>query len=223
MQRRLVVAAGIGSFTYRPPEFAGLPRSLASHTSKILNSKVCWKNKSSLSEAVRVHWNRPHYCTKAAPKSEIVARARQIRWLGGLVSKTIHYSLGPKISKILYAPTDVGPAGISQVVARPDLVKRLPRSVQDWLRKRSIRPAGARWLVARNPERSNDPRTFYCFRCSGWGTGKSPTGRRKRENHRPCPSGNRISSRRFQVRFPCSGTRAVHKSFPRISSAQGRV
>ena len=31
--RRLVVAAGIGSFAWRPPEFADLPSSLASHTS----------------------------------------------------------------------------------------------------------------------------------------------------------------------------------------------
>ena len=80
---------------------------------------------------------------------EIVARARQIRWLGGLISRTIHSGLGPTLSKLLYAPTDVGPAGISQIVARPDLVRRFPRPIQDWLRKRSIRPAGARWLVAR--------------------------------------------------------------------------
>jgi FAD-dependent urate hydroxylase len=66
-----------------------------------------------------------------------------------LVSRTIHCGLGPKLSKLLYAPTDVGPAGISQIVARPDVVRRFPRPVQDWLRKRSIRPAGARWLVAR--------------------------------------------------------------------------
>jgi thioredoxin reductase len=80
---------------------------------------------------------------------EIVARARQIRWLGGIVSRTIHRGFGPKISRLLYAPTDVGPAGISQIVARPDLVRRFSRPIQDWLRKRSIRPAGARWLVER--------------------------------------------------------------------------
>jgi thioredoxin reductase len=80
---------------------------------------------------------------------EIVARTRQIRWLGGVVSRTIHRGFGPKISKLLYAPTDVGPAGISQIVARPDLVRRFSRPIQDWLRKRSIRPAGARWLVDR--------------------------------------------------------------------------
>jgi hypothetical protein len=80
---------------------------------------------------------------------EIVARARKIRWLGHLVSRTFQHGLGPVVSKLLYAPTDVGPAGISQIVARPDLTRRFPRPVQDWFRKRSIRPAGARWLVAR--------------------------------------------------------------------------
>jgi len=68
--RRLVVAAGIGLFTYRPPEFAGLPRSLASHTSEHLEFQGLQENKCSLSEAVRVHLNRPHSCTKAAPKSK---------------------------------------------------------------------------------------------------------------------------------------------------------
>jgi hypothetical protein len=147
--RRLVVAAGIGSFTYCPPEFAGLPRSLASHTSEHREFQkfagkqvlVVGSGQSALESAALLH--------ECGAEVEIVARARQIRWLGGLVSKTIHMGLGPKLSKLLYAPTDVGPAGISQVVARPDLVRRLPRPVQDWLRKRSIRPAGARWLVAR--------------------------------------------------------------------------
>ena len=149
LARRVVVAAGIGSFAWRPAQFAHLPNSLASHTSENRDFQrfagkqvlVVGSGQSALESAALLH--------ESGAKVEIVARARQIRWLGGLVSKTIHYSLGPKISKILYAPTDVGPAGISQVVARPDLVKRLPRSVQDWLRKRSIRPAGARWLVAR--------------------------------------------------------------------------
>jgi len=49
----------------------------------------------------------------------------------------------------LYAPTDVGPAGLSQLLARPDLLAHLPRSLQDRLRKRAVRPAGARWLVDR--------------------------------------------------------------------------
>jgi hypothetical protein len=147
--RRLVVAAGIGSFTYCPPEFAGLPRSLASHTSEHREFQrfagkqvlVVGSGQSALESAALLH--------ESGAEVEIVARAREIRWLGGLVSKTIHSSLGPTISRFLYAPTDVGPAGISQIVARPDLVRRFPRFIQDWLRSRSIRPAGARWLVGR--------------------------------------------------------------------------
>ena len=49
----------------------------------------------------------------------------------------------------MYAPTDVGPAGLSQLLARPDLLRHLPRALQDKLRKRAVRPAGARWLVNR--------------------------------------------------------------------------
>jgi len=145
---RLVVAAGIGSFTWRPPEFAGLPCSLASHTSEHRELRrftgkqvlVIGSGQSALESAALLH--------ESGAEVEIVARARQIRWLGGLVSRTMQHGLGT-ISKLLYAPTDVGPAGISQVVARPDLVRRFPRLLQDWLRKRSIRPAGAGWLVAR--------------------------------------------------------------------------
>jgi FAD-dependent urate hydroxylase len=147
--RRVVVAAGIGSFAWRPSEFAGLPSALASHTSehrdlrKFSGKKVLviGGGQSALESAALLN--------ECDAEVEIVARAREIRWLGGLVSRTIHFGFGPEIAKLLYAPTDVGPAGISQIVARPDLTKRFPRPIQDWLRKRSIRPAGARWLVSR--------------------------------------------------------------------------
>src|SRR5437879_6682895 len=147
--RRVVIAAGISLFAWSPPKFAGLPRSLVSHTSEHrefgrFSGKqvlVIGSGQSALESAALLH--------ESGVETEIVARTRQIHWLGGLVSRTIHSGLGPSISKLLYAPTDVGPAGISQVVARPDLVRKFPRSVQDWLRKRSIRPAGARWLVTR--------------------------------------------------------------------------
>ena len=149
LANRVIVAAGISSFTWRPPEFADLPASLATHTSEHRDFEmfarkevlVIGGGQSALESAALLH--------EAGAGVEIVARAHQIRWLGGVVSRTIHRGFGPKISKLLYAPTDVGPAGISQIVARPDLVRRFSRPIQDWLRKRSIRPAGARWLVER--------------------------------------------------------------------------
>jgi cation diffusion facilitator CzcD-associated flavoprotein CzcO len=149
LARRLVVAAGIGSFAWRPPAFAGLPSALTSHTSEHRELRrfsgkqvlVIGSGQSALESAALLH--------EGGAEVEIVARANQIHWLGGLVSRTFQHRLGSTVSKLLYAPTDVGPAGISQIVARPDLTRRLPRPVQDWLRKRSIRPLGARWLVDR--------------------------------------------------------------------------
>src|SRR5882757_5050059 len=149
LARRLVVAAGISSFAWRPPEFAGLPSSLASHSSEHRDFQrfagkqvlVIGSGQSALESAALLH--------ESGASVEIVARTRQIRWLGGVVSRTIHRGFGPSISKLLYAPTDVGPAGVSQIVARPDLVRRFSRPIQDWLRNRAIRPAGARWLVER--------------------------------------------------------------------------
>jgi hypothetical protein len=147
--RRIVIAAGIGSFAWRPPQFANLPNSLASHTCehRDLGSfagkrvLVIGSGQSALESAALLH--------EGGAEVEIAARARQIRWLGGVLSKTFQHGLGPTVSKLFYAPTDVGPAGISQIVARPDLTRRFPRRIQDWLRSKSIRPAGARWLVAR--------------------------------------------------------------------------
>jgi len=78
-------------------------------------------------------------CTNAARRSEIAARTEKIRWLGGLVSRTIHRGFGPKIAKLLYAPTDVGPQG-SVNCRETRFSSPFPACSADWLRKRSIRP-----------------------------------------------------------------------------------
>ena len=147
--RRVVVAAGIDSFAWRPPEFDGLPVELASHTSehrdlgKFTGKKVLvvGGGQSALESAALLQ--------EGGAQAEVIARTHKIHWLQGSLSRTLHHGLGKFVRSILYAPTDVGPAGISRLMARPDLLRRLPRSVQDKLRKRAVRPAGARWLVDR--------------------------------------------------------------------------
>jgi cation diffusion facilitator CzcD-associated flavoprotein CzcO len=147
--RRVVVAAGISSFAWRPPGFAGLPSSLASHTSQHRDLRkfagkqvlVVGGGQSALESAALLH--------EGGAEAEVVARAHKIHWLQGSLSRALHHELGKFTRSVLYAPTDVGPAGISQLMARPDLLRRLPRVLQDKLRKRSVRPAGARWLVNR--------------------------------------------------------------------------
>src|SRR5207302_1960078 len=50
---------------------------------------------------------------------------------------------------LFYPSTDVGPPGLNWIVATPGLFRRLPQPLQEKIAYRSIRPAGAGWLVGR--------------------------------------------------------------------------
>ena len=51
---------------------------------------------------------------------------------------------------MLFASTDVGPPGLSQIVARPHLFRRLPERLRVPIAERSIRPAASGWLLPRS-------------------------------------------------------------------------
>src|SRR6266850_1140771 len=76
---------------------------------------------------------------------EVLVRRSRVHWLGW---KDRLSSLG-SASDVLFSPTDVGPAGISRLVAAPDLLRKFPHTVRTRLRLLSTRPAGARWLRER--------------------------------------------------------------------------
>jgi FAD-dependent urate hydroxylase len=147
--RRVVIAGGIGSFARRPVQFAAIPQAVVSHTvdhpdfAAFVGKRVLvlGSGQSALESGALLH--------EAGADVEIVGRAASIHWLQGWTSKTLHHRMGSSTSRLLYAPTDVGPAGLSQLLARPHLLRRLPRPIQDKLRRRAIRPAGSRWLVER--------------------------------------------------------------------------
>jgi len=147
--KRVVVAAGIQSFARRPQEFANMPASLVSHASehhdlgRFAGRQVLTigSGQSALESAALLH--------ECGATVEVIGRSHKINWLQGWASTTLHHRLGSFTKRLLYAPTDVGPAVLSQLMARPDLLRLLPRGLQNKLWKRSVRPAGARWLVNR--------------------------------------------------------------------------
>jgi FAD-dependent urate hydroxylase len=145
---RVVVACGIAPFARRPPQLAGLPAEYASHTSEHRSFSrfaghqvvVVGGGQSALESAALLH--------EAGASVEVLVRQDHVTWLHG---GKYHRKLG-RLAPLVYAPTDVGPMGLSRLVAVPDLFRRLPRAVQEPLAYRAIRPAGAAWLTSRLQE-----------------------------------------------------------------------
>lgn len=145
---RVVVAAGIAEFTRRPTMLRQLPGELASHVAdhgdyeRFRGSSVAivGAGQSALESAALMH--------EGGVEVEVLARQPQVHYLhgDGLID-----SLG-RLAPLFYAPTDVGPIGISRLVATPEVFRRLPRPLFDLIAARAIRPAGASWLKPRLPE-----------------------------------------------------------------------
>ena len=143
--RRIIVATGISPFAARPAEFNGVPSQLASHSSEHSDLRkfkgqrviVIGSGQSALESAALLK--------EAGIEVEIIARRKKLNWVG-LHSRLHHLGL---VSKLMYSTRDVGPAGISRLVAMPHLFRIFPRTVQDVTAYRAIRPAGSGWLIPR--------------------------------------------------------------------------
>jgi len=143
--KRVIVAGGIVPFAYRPPQFQGLPAELASHSCDQTDLRrftgkrviVVGGGQSALESAALLH--------EAGAEVRVVIREAGLRWTW---QRPWLHTFRP-IGRLLYASPDVGPAGISHVVAAPNLFRRLPRGVQKQWAERSIRAAGAGWLKPR--------------------------------------------------------------------------
>ncbi len=142
---RVIVAAGIGPFCRKPSVFAEVPSTLISHCyegRKITEFKgkkvaVIGAGQSALESAALLH--------EGGADVEIIAKIDALRWIG--MHGWLHH-MGP-ISRMLYSKHDVGPLGISRLVAAPNLVRRIPLRLRDKIRKRAVRAAGSRWLPER--------------------------------------------------------------------------
>jgi NADPH-dependent 2,4-dienoyl-CoA reductase/sulfur reductase-like enzyme len=143
--RRVVVAAGIRPFAWMPPAFGELPREVASHSSEQRDLAryagrrvvVVGAGQSALESAALLH--------EAGGRPELIVRAPRVYFLRRV--PRLH-RLGP-VTRLLFAPAEVGPAGISRLVSAPSWYRRFPRSLQDRMSVRSLRAAGAAWLVER--------------------------------------------------------------------------
>ena len=143
--RRVVVATGIGPFRKKPVVFKDLPAVHVSHCYEGRDVKrfagkrvvVIGAGQSSLESAALLH--------EAGAAVELIVREDSLRWIGK--HKWLH-QLGP-VSRALYSEHDVGPVGISRLVAYPKLVSCIPLKIRDKIRTRAVKPGGSQWLPVR--------------------------------------------------------------------------
>jgi FAD-dependent urate hydroxylase len=143
--QRVAVATGIGSFAFRPAEFNGIPSALVSHTTEHRDLKKFKGQRVVVIGAGQSALESAALMKEGGIEVEVIARSKTLNWVG--LHARLHH-LGA-VSRMLYSTRDVGPAGISRLVAAPHLFRKLPRGLQDRIAYRAIRPAGAGWLQPR--------------------------------------------------------------------------
>lgn len=143
--RRVVVACGIADFVHRPRSCDGLPAELVSHAGEHRDLGVFAGRRVLVVGGGQSALESAALMRERGAEVEVLTRADRVNWLHG---GRYHRMLG-RAAPLAYAPTDVGPMGLSRLVAVPGLFGRLPQAVQDPLAYRAIRPAGAAWLVPR--------------------------------------------------------------------------
>jgi thioredoxin reductase len=154
--RRVVVATGIGPFKRTPPVFTGFSAQQVSHcydgrdVKKYAGKKVAviGAGQSSLESAALLH--------EAGAEVELIVRRPGLRWIGE--HNALHH-MGP-LTKMLYSRYDIGPIGISRMVAYPNLMTFVPLPLRDKIRKRAVRSAGSQWLKSRTANIKKNLSTF---------------------------------------------------------------
>ena len=143
--RFVVVAAGIAAFQRKPAVFAELPEQYASHCYEGRSIQELAGRRIAVIGAGQSALESAALLGEAGSNVEVIASIPELRWIG--MHKWLH-ELGP-VSKLLYSKYDVGPAGISRLVANPKVVSFIPLDLKDKIRKRAVRPAGSPWLQPR--------------------------------------------------------------------------
>jgi hypothetical protein len=142
--RRVVVAGGIKPFARKPKIFDGLPGTLVSHTAEETNLRQFRDQEVLIVGGGQSALESAALCHEAGARVTVVVREPQVSWFGQ--RPWMHKGV---LGWMLYGPSDVGPALVSQLAERPHLFRRLPRSLQDSWGVRCVCPGGAPWVKER--------------------------------------------------------------------------
>ncbi len=141
--QRVVVASGVAPFAHIPSFAVNLPPELVTHTqqhttfSQFKGKKVVvvGKGQSAMEAAALLY--------EAEAEVEVITRTSLV-W----INRRLHDHTG-FAKHIFYPPSDIGPAGISWIVAFPLLFRHIPDKTRVAIDVRSVRPSAAKWLRPR--------------------------------------------------------------------------
>jgi cation diffusion facilitator CzcD-associated flavoprotein CzcO len=144
--RRVVIATGPAAFVRRPAAFARLDAPLVRHSSELRELDEFAGQRTAVVGCGQSAIELTALIGEAGSDVEVIARADRVRWLRR--SGWLHARDGA-FRRLLYPPTDVGPVGLSWLVAKPNAFRRVPTRLGDRIAYRCIRPAATSWLMER--------------------------------------------------------------------------
>jgi hypothetical protein len=149
---RVIVAAGLVPFRYRPEPLASLPASVMSHAYDHddlggfsgRRVAVIGSGQSALECAALLH--------ERGAAVEVLARSAAVYWLPDDTLPVVPAAGRAWRPTVPLPPTDVGGRLTGWAAATPDVFRRLPARLQPDVAFRCIRPAGSGWLRGRLSE-----------------------------------------------------------------------
>jgi thioredoxin reductase/predicted ATP-grasp superfamily ATP-dependent carboligase len=146
---RVICAAGLVPFIYRPEPFASLSASVASHAYEHddlaafsgRRVAVIGSGQSALECAALLH--------ERGAEVQVLARTDAVHWLPDDTVPEVPATGLDWRPSVPLPPTDVGGRLTGWAAAVPDVFRRLPARMQPDVAFRCIRPAGSGWLRGR--------------------------------------------------------------------------
>ena len=142
---RVVVAAGLEPFAWRPLPLGNLPRELVSHTADHEDLASFAGKRVMVVGAGQSALESAAILQEVGGSVEIVARAPGIVWLAP--EGTTHPR--GRMRQLMMPPTGVGGMGSGWVAAAPELFRRIPAKMRPGITRRCIAPKGSDWLRPR--------------------------------------------------------------------------
>jgi hypothetical protein len=143
---RVVVAAGLFPFPFKPPPFASLPSELVSHSAERRDLTVFSGKELVVVGAGQSALESAALLSEEGAQVELIARTPAVRWLA---SEDPDAPSPRSWVPVQPPPTDVGGRLSGWIAAVPDVFRRTPSRAQEWTATKCIKPAGAGWLRPR--------------------------------------------------------------------------